>query len=129
AGGSVARTSSPAPARCPATIRLCLEHVVENAIEHAVVPVPRVDIEVEETDDREWVELRVTDDGPGFPERERQTLTSGAERPLEHLQGVTLWLIRWAVMNAGGQLDIRNHPNRGSTVVLRFPAAEDPSAA
>ncbi|WP_178916172.1 PAS domain S-box protein [Natronomonas gomsonensis] len=112
---------------CPATIRLCLEHLVENAVKHAGVPAPRVEIEVEETDDREWVELRVNDDGPGFSERERRALTSGAERPLEHLQGVTLWLIRWAVTNAGGQLDIRNHSERGATVVLRLPAAEEQS--
>jgi PAS domain S-box-containing protein len=115
------------PAVCPATIRLCLEHLVENAVKHTDVPTPRVDIEVDDTDDREWVELRVNDDGPGFSERERRALASGAERPLEHLQGVTLWLIRWAVMNAGGQLDIRNPADRGATVVLRLPAAEGSS--
>jgi PAS domain S-box-containing protein len=114
-----------APAVCPATIRLCLEHVVENAVEHGGTPEPRVDIEVEDTDDEEWVELRVTDEGPGFSERERRALTSGAESPLEHLQGVTLWLIRWAVMNAGGRLDIRDRPGGGATVILRFPAAEE----
>ena len=114
-----------APAVCPATIRLCLKHVVENAIEHTTAPDPRVEIEVEDAD--EWVDLRVSDDGPGFSERERRALTSGAERPLEHLQGVTLWLVRWAVINAGGRLDIRDRPEGGAAVVIRLPPAERPA--
>jgi PAS domain S-box-containing protein len=109
---------------CPSSIRLCLKHMVQNAIEYTNDPEPWVCLEVEEGGDSRWVELRVSDNGPGFPERERQALTSGGEKPMEHLQGITLWLIRWAVMNSDGQLDIQDRPEGGTTVVLRLRAAE-----
>jgi PAS domain S-box-containing protein len=118
------RATGTAMAVCPSTIRLCLESMVENAIEYTDEPEPWVCLEVEDGGDSQWVELRVSDDGPGFPERERQALTSGNEKPMEHLQGITLWLVRWAVMNVGGELDIRDRPEGGTAVVLRLRTAE-----
>jgi PAS domain S-box-containing protein len=117
---------SSVTATCPSTIRLCVERLVTNAVEYADEQEPRVGITVED-DGVEWVEIAVTDNGPGFPEVERRALTSGSETPLEHVQGLSLWLVRWAVTNVGGRLEIRDGPDGGATVALLLPRADRPT--
>ncbi|QLD86209.1 PAS domain S-box protein [Natronomonas halophila] len=117
--------SSSVTATCPSTIRLCIERLVANAVEYADEQDPRVRITVED-DGVEWVELAVADNGPGFPDVERRVLTSGSETSLEHVQGLSLWLVRWAVTNVGGRLEIRDRPDGGSVVALLLPRVDRP---
>lgn len=98
-----------------------LEELVENAIEHSEDP-PLVRIEGERS--AESVSLRVIDDGPGIPESESEVLHSGTETPLQHGQGMGLWLAYWSTQAAGGELSIERRTEEGSVVELRFPATE-----
>ena len=98
-----------------------LEELVENAIEHSEDP-PLVRLEGERS--AESVSLRIIDDGPGIPESESQVLDSGTETPLQHGQGMGLWLAYWSAQAAGGELSIERCTEEGSVVELRFPATD-----
>lgn len=112
----------PVAAICPSTIRMNLEWIVENAIVYADSPHPTVRIATRY--DADTVEIRIVDRGPGIPEREREALGRGTETPLEHLQGVSLWLVNWAVRSVGGEFEIRDNEPAGTVVVLRLPRAD-----
>nr|WP_231751670.1 ATP-binding protein [Halogeometricum sp. CBA1124] len=74
------------------------------------------------------VVLRVADDGPGIPESERAVFESGTETPLRHSEGLGLWVVEWAVTEAGGRLDLRDRAV-GTVVSVALPRVEPSPAA
>lgn len=116
-----------ARATCPKTISLCIAHLVENAVEHHDRAEPRVTVTVDVHADDDRVELRVSDDGPGIPEAEQQAFLRGSESPLEHSQGIGLWLVKWAVTSSGGRFSLEDNDPRGTTVVLSFTRPNEPT--
>jgi PAS domain S-box-containing protein len=113
--------STRAVAESPRTIQVCLERLVENAVAYTESPTPHVLLSVVDRPDEGLVELRIVDDGPGFPERERNALNRGTETALEHLQGISLWFVSWAVENVGGELRIEDVEPTGAAVVVSLP--------
>ena len=69
------------------------------------------------------VEIRVAGDGPGLSDTDRRALLRGAESPLEHTQGLGLWLVRWSAEVADGEIDIAENDPRGTVVTVRLPTA------
>jgi signal transduction histidine kinase len=102
-------------------IERALSELVDNALTHAGDS-PNVEIAVREAPGG-GVDLSVTDDGPGIPERERRILTGGGETQLEHGRGIGLWLVNWAVIQLGGDLEFGENEPRGSVVTLRLYGA------
>lgn len=121
-------TPETARANCPTTISLCLAHLVENAVEHHDEAEQHVTVTVDAPADTDRVELRVSDDGPGIPETERQAFVRGSESPLEHSLGIGLWLVKWAVTSSRGRFSLEDNHPRGTTVTLAFtrPAETSP---
>ena len=119
------RTTLPAsaPACAHETFELALNELVENAVVHSDRPTPTVEVSVTERSDA--VEIRVVDDGPGLDETDRQALLRGAESPLEHTQGLGLWLVRWSVETADGTVDIGDNDPHGTAITVRLPTADD----
>ncbi|PSP81646.1 hypothetical protein BRC88_01760 [Halobacteriales archaeon QS_4_69_225] len=119
------RTTLPASASVCAheTFELALNELVENAVVHSDRPAPTVEVSVTERSDA--VEIRVADDGPGLDETDRRALLRGAESPLEHTQGLGLWLVRWSVETADGSIGIDDNDPCGTVVTVRLPAADD----
>ncbi|MDY7083112.1 MAG: HAMP domain-containing sensor histidine kinase, partial [Halobacteria archaeon] len=68
-------------------IRVAIEELVENAIQHNDTPEPEVHISVSPADAMGWVEIEIEDNGPGIPEEERKVLEKGEETPLAHGSG------------------------------------------
>ncbi len=99
-------------------VRRLMTELVENAIVHSDDPA-RVDIEVETTAD-DIPQLRIADNGPGIPDRERDLLTESSETQLEHGLGVGLWFVNWAVSQLGAELEFQSTGPTGTTVVVRF---------
>ncbi|WP_153952779.1 ATP-binding protein [Halosegnis longus] len=95
-----------------------MTELVENAIVHSDDPI-RVDVEVETTVD-DIPQLRIADNGPGMPDRERDLLTESGETQLEHGLGVGLWFVNWAVSQLGAELEFQSTGTTGTTVVVRF---------
>jgi PAS domain S-box-containing protein len=101
------------------TFELALNELVENALVHNDTDEPSVDVSVAERDDA--VEIRVADDGPGLDETDRNALLRGAETPLEHTQGLGLWLVRWTAEIADGEIHIADNEPRGTVVTVTLP--------
>jgi len=99
-------------------VRRLMTELVENAIVHSDDPA-RVNIEVETTVDG-IPQLRIADNGPGIPDRERDLLTESGETQLEHGLGVGLWFVNWAVSQLGAELEFESTGTAGTTVVVRF---------
>jgi len=104
------------------SLTLAFEEVVDNAARHAPSPAS-VAVRVE-TDDRSVI-VRVSDDGPGIGEHERQVIESGEETPLQHGSGVGLWLVVWTVRNVGGTVSFADTDD-GTTVAVELPRTEPP---
>jgi len=111
------RTPEHVLARCPDQIEFCISELFDSAVDRGG-ETQRITVSV--IDRTDAVELRVHDDGETMPEMERRALTSGSETPLEHTQGIELWLVRWAVEGVGGQFGIDT--DDGTTVTLLLPA-------
>jgi len=106
-------------ARASPRLRLALEELGANAAEHGDGMLVRF----EATDHGDAVEIRVHDAGPGLADIERHVLESGEETPLEHGQGLGLWLVNWVVTGMGG--DVSTTVEEGTTVTIRLPTDRD----
>jgi len=106
----------------PDTVRIALEEVVENAVEHNDEPTPEVDVTVTESLDGQYVSIRVADNGPGIPPAEYEVLTGERDRSqLQHTSGMGLWIVNWVVTQAGGSLEFSANSPDGSIVEVRLP--------
>ncbi|ELZ43082.1 putative PAS/PAC sensing his kinase [Halorubrum californiense DSM 19288] len=98
--------------------RRLMTELVENAIVHSDDPV-RVDVELQHTTEGD-PQLRVADNGPGIPDRERELLTEPSETQIKHGLGVGLWFVNWAVSQLGAELAFQSAGTTGTTVVVQF---------
>ena len=112
-----------APARGHETLELAIDELVENAIVHSDRATPTVEVTV--SVDADVVAVCVADDGPGIDEIDRNALMRGAESPLEHAQGLGLWLVRWTIEGLGGEVEIVENAPRGTEVRITLPRASD----
>ncbi|WP_248516750.1 ATP-binding protein [Salinarchaeum laminariae] len=103
----------------PELVRLVLDELVDNALEHSHRDEPSVRIAVDTTGTGGT--LAVRDDGPGIPEHEQRVLLDGAETPVAHGSGIGLWLVRWAVTKLGGRLEFTATDSDGAEVIVHLP--------
>lgn len=116
----------------PDVLKAVAENLVENGIEHNDTDAPNVTVTA--TRDGEMLVLTVTDDGPGIPEYELETIDAGTETPLQHGSGIGLWLVHWGVKSLGGDLAFETgivgdagdagddgDESRGTAVTVRLP--------
>jgi len=103
-------------------LRIPVENVIENAIEHNTADDPWVHVSAEAAGDR--VRIRVEDNGPPIPDMEREVIQEGVEDPLQHGSGLGLWLTYWSIKTAGGTINFASREPRGNSVTLALPAAE-----
>jgi PAS domain S-box-containing protein len=69
------------------------------------------------------VRLEVVDFGGAIPCEDLELVSTRVETPLEHLQGLELWLLRWAVEQSDGEFSVELDPE-APRIRMRFPAAE-----
>jgi len=106
-------------------LKMALMEIVDNAVVHNDQPDPVVTVSVDRSEtkpDDSWVDIRITDNGPGIPPDERRAIETGEETPLQHGTGLGLWLVYWTVSLLGGEVSIDDHPT-GTRVVLTLPRA------
>jgi signal transduction histidine kinase len=104
----------------PATLRDAVRELVENAAEASAETT--VEVELDRSADG-WTKIVVRDDGPGMPEMEADVLETGEETPLNHGQGLGLWMVRMVVTQAGGDASVESTED-GTEVCLRVPASQ-----
>jgi len=102
-------------------LRVVFDHLVENAIEHNDADEPFVRITASERDDT--VEVRVVDNGSGFPEHVRKTAFEPGDAGDSALG---LYAVGVIVSDCGGHVDIAETVDR-TEVVVTLPRAAPPT--
>ena len=117
-----ATISTELPDRCVVrahpSLPLAFEEAIRNAIEHND---DDVTVTVRVRRDGDETTLVVADTGRGIPAIERETLRNAEETPLEHTEGLGLWLIYWTVTRGGGTVEFAENDPRGTVVRIRLP--------
>jgi signal transduction histidine kinase/putative methionine-R-sulfoxide reductase with GAF domain len=112
-------------------LRLVLFNLIENAIDALADRGGRVAVNgrvIVDTLDRaqRWVEITVSDDGPGVPVEMRERIfdpefsTKGSIKKL----GFGLWWTKSLVQRFGGSIVVSDNAGGGSTFAVRLPPAE-----
>lgn len=105
-----------------------VDNLLRNAVEHNDGdPWLRVSLRsVGRRGQRDAVELRVEDDGPGFTAAELAVHadTEATETALQHSDGVGLWLVRWIVDTYDGAFTVRNAADSGAVATVTLPQAD-----
>ncbi|MFC7187474.1 PAS domain S-box protein [Halorubrum yunnanense] len=112
------------PVAVPEALHDAVRELVENGVKASENATVAVDVDGTEAG---WVEVCVSDDGPGMPDMEVGVLETGEESPLEHGEGLGLWLVRTVVTQAGGEVAVESSDD-GTEVCLRLPTARDGDA-
>ncbi|GGL25128.1 hypothetical protein GCM10009037_05850 [Halarchaeum grantii] len=103
-----------------AELREALAELVANGLKHDPSDDPQVSVSVFDAGD--WVELVVSDEGPGIDSVEAEVVATGEETALMHGSGLGLWLVNWIVTRYGGSFQIAADDGGGTTATVRLPA-------
>lgn len=63
--------------------------------------------------------IEISDDGPGIPTAELNSLAAERETPLQHSRGLGLWELKWGVDKLDGDLSFATED--GTTVTIQLP--------
>jgi PAS domain S-box-containing protein len=102
-----------ANAVCPPQLELCLDQLVQHALAEREGPSNRVSFRIVDEQPSPSIQLIARFPELEFSEMELATLEAGSETPLEHTQGIRLWLVKWAVESTGGGLSLENTDDGG----------------
>lgn len=119
--GATIRTELPddCVVRAHAALSIAVEEALRNAVEHNP---DDVEIAVRPWWDEDGdVRVDVADTGRGIPENERRTLRNVEETPLEHTEGLGLWMIYRTVTRSGGTVEFEGNDRRGTLVRILLP--------
>ncbi len=99
-------------------LQLVIINLIRNAIEAAG---PGGTVELRVRQDGYGVELEVDDDGPGFPQDTRDPESLFLNSSKAEGTGIGLFVVRCAMENHRGSLQLGRSGLGGASVVLRFP--------
>mgnify|MGYP006280140433 CR=1 FL=1 len=122
--GVTVETTLPdsARARAPPAYEVALAELLENAAVHHPSGNGPVAVAIDSTDDGYAVAVR--DDCPPVPESVVDCLEQG-EQPLDHNEGLGLWIVQWVAETVGGDLSFaRQSDGEGNVVTLTFDTLE-----
>ncbi|WP_233255292.1 sensor histidine kinase [Haloplanus rallus] len=91
-------------------------NLLDNAVEHHDGQRPRITVGADP--DGDTVRVRVQDDGPGIPERQRERLF---EQGGTRTHGLGLYLVRTLVERYGGSVELAETGPEGTTFVVELP--------
>lgn len=107
-------------------INLCQNaaHAMEGRGELTLRTAPRSERAID--GERLWVELAVSDTGPGIPQKVLAHLFVPFVTTKDRGTGLGLAISQRIVTAVGGHIEARSHHNVGTTFVVRLPAVEGP---
>lgn len=115
----------PLPASAVPQIDVAVTELLENAIKHAQVPEPQVEVDGGTQGSRAVIE--VSDECPPIPKAEYDVLTGVS--PMDqvyHSTGLGLWLAYWMIDLSDGTIEFTQRGDNGNTVRLSLPLPPDP---
>ncbi len=107
-------------------LALVFRNLLTNAVRHHDRAAGRVELEHQQTPRAHL--FRVRDDGPGIPPtlHERVFKLFGVGRPDASRGGVGLAMVRRALSELGGEIELSQNTGRGATFVVTWPASTRP---
>ena len=110
------------PIHTQATVlELALSNLVENALKHGEAATPAVRIRAVATGDSDVAAtVEVSDSNDRIPDGEIDVLDTDSETPLQHGQGIGLWIVNWCVSKLNG--DFEHRYEEGNQFVITLPA-------
>ncbi|WP_411968352.1 histidine kinase N-terminal 7TM domain-containing protein [Haloferax sp. YSSS75] len=100
-------------------VESALKNLLDNALEHNDRILPEVSVSIRESPvSSDFVEVHISDNGPGIPDAELAVLESGTETPLQHISGLGLWLVHWIIDRSNGRLVFTENEPRGTTAIV-----------
>jgi len=99
-------------------LRTTLTSPLENAVGYAE---SNVTVSIAPT--AEGYRIAITDDGPGIPATELESLAAGTETSLQHGRGLGLWQLKWGIDALGGTLSFET--DDGTTVNISLADLTD----
>lgn len=110
----------------PGVLELICDNLLSNAIKYT--PAGGL-IQVGLTVSPPWLELKVTDNGPGIAVDEQQKVFLRHYRVAgqQHISGSGegLFLVKHCVEDAGGEINLQSQPGTGSIFSVRLPLGQD----
>jgi two-component system sensor histidine kinase FlrB len=104
-----------------------LLNIASNAIENGGGEVAVV---IEARSPRpDWVEIRITDNGPGIPEELRGRIFEPFFTTRQRGTGLGLAVVKSVVLAFSGEVTVEEGPEGGASFLLRLPAAQSPAVA
>jgi len=92
-------------------LRTALTSPLENAVGYA-----ESSVTVSITPTGDGYRIAISDDGPGIPAAELESLAAGTETPLQHGRGLGLWQLTWGIDALDGDLSFETED--GTTVEI-----------
>lgn len=105
-----------------AVVRAMVFNLVNNAI-HACTPGAAINLHARLVDDGRWFELTVVDTGAGMSHDVLVRCTELFYSTKRNGSGIGLAVVRQAVVDAGGKLDVESVPGFGTGITARIPVA------
>jgi len=99
-------------------LRSVVDNLIENAVEHNDGDDPRITVTV--VPDEDTVRMTISDNGPGIPEAEKETLFDSNGNPTD---GSGITLVQTLVEGYDGHLRVENNEPCGTTFIVELPAA------
>ncbi|ELZ44900.1 HTR-like protein [Halorubrum coriense DSM 10284] len=95
-------------------------NLIENALVHSDDPTPTVTVRASKTaSDGGEVVFEIRDDNDRIPAMEIDALRVGDETPLQHGQGIGLWIVYWCLQKLRGEIDFEY--NDGNVLRVTVP--------
>lgn len=96
-----------------------VHEALRNAVEHTPADVT-ITARVREAKRGKAV-LEVADTGPGIPKFDVEAIEGREETPLNHTQGLGLWIIYWTVKMSDGTLELSESASGGTIIRITLP--------
>lgn len=105
-------------------LKRCLDNLVRNALQALRGRVRGGKVRVEARAVEAGYELRVEDDGPGIPERDRDAIFDPYFTTKGDGTGLGLAIVKKVVLEHGGEIRCEGSPLGGAAFVITLPATE-----
>jgi len=107
-----------------------LTHALDNAVVHADVSAPTVDVSVGPSPNTGRVEIRIVDENPAISDDEIDALSDpNMATSTSHGSGIGLFVMKWCVESLGGEVAFGKSGPRGNVVRFYLPPAVPPEDA
>ncbi len=107
-----------------------LKHILINVISNAFQAMPKggsLKITALPTDNKKWVEIKITDTGHGIKKEDLEKVFEPYFTTREKGIGLGLWITKNEVERNGGQIKVKSQPGKHTTFIIILPSGKGQS--